>query len=128
MTTTNAFGRLIDNELQAKLENNPLYSQDGKKKDAKCIAVFRIGNIRWYVLEGQPEGTDFILYGIVVGMIDTEYGYMSAKEMSSLTIDASKYGLGILKVEHDKTFIPCKLSEIVDAELQSFLSNMYDKE
>ena len=63
MTTTNAFGRLIDNELQAKLENNPLYSQDGKKKDAKCIAVFLIGNIRWYVLEGQPEGTDFILYG-----------------------------------------------------------------
>ena len=113
MTTTNAFGRLIDNELQAKLENNPLYSQDGKKKDAKCIAVFRISNIRWYVLEG---------------MIDTEYGYMSAKEMSSLTIDAIKYGLGILKVEQDKTFIPCKLSEIVDAELQSFLSNMYDKE
>ena len=102
MTTTNAFGRLIDNELQAKLENNPLYSQDGKKKDAKCIAVFRIGNIRWYVLEGQPEGTDFILYGIVVGMIDTEYGYMSAKEMSALTIDASKYGLGILKVEQTK--------------------------
>ena len=47
MTTTNAFGRLIDNEFQAKLENNPLYSQDGKKKEAKCIAVFRIGNIRW---------------------------------------------------------------------------------
>ena len=71
--------------------------------------------------------TDALLEQIVKDL-DTEYGYMSAKEMSALTIDASKYGLGILKVEQDKTFIPCKLSEIVDAELQSFLSNMYDKE
>lgn len=126
MTTVNAFSRLIDEELQAKFENNPLYSQDGKKKDAQCIALFHVGNIRWYVLEGQPEGTDFILYGIVVGMIDTEYGYMSANEMSELSIDASKYGLGILKVEQDKSFIPCELAELNDAELQSFLSRMYD--
>lgn len=33
------------------------------------------------------------------GYIDNEYGYVSLNEMADLTIDASKYGLGILKVE-----------------------------
>ena len=46
--------------------------------------------------------------------------------MASITIDASKYGLGILQVEQDKEFVPCKLSVIEDAELQEFLSNLYD--
>ena len=32
------------------------------------------------------------------GYIDNEYGYVSLNEMADLTIDASKYGLGILKV------------------------------
>ena len=61
------------------------------------------------------------------GYIDNEYGYVSLTEMADLTIDASKYGLGILKVEQVKDFKACQLSEIEDTELQAFLSRMYDK-
>ena len=61
------------------------------------------------------------------GYIDNEYGYVSLNEMADLTIDASKYGLGILQVEQVKDFKACQLSEIEDTELQAFLSRMYDK-
>ena len=114
-------------EVLAAFEGHELYSQDGKKKDTKCIAVFHIGNIRWYFIEGQTDGDDFIFYGVVFGLVATEYGYVSANEMASISIDASKYGLGILQVEQDKEFEPCELSAIKDAELQEFLSNLYDE-
>ena len=45
--------RLITPELEKAMQDYPLYSQDSKKKDAVCIAVFFIGNARWYILEGQ---------------------------------------------------------------------------
>ena len=118
---------LLTSEVKEVFEGHELYSQDGKKKDAKCIAVFRIGNIRWYFIEGQKDGEDFIFYGVVLGLVATEYGYVSANEMASITIDASKYGLGILHVEQDKEFEPCKLSAIEDAELQEFLADLYDE-
>ena len=126
MATTNQ-NRLLTSEVKAAFEGHELYSQDGKKKDAKCIAVFHIGNIRWYFIEGQTDGEDFIFYGVVLGLVATEYGYVSANEMASITIDASKYGLGILQVEQNKEFKSCKLSEIEDEELQEFLSNLYDE-
>ena len=59
--------RLITPELEKAMQDYPLYSQDSKKKDAVCIAVFFIGNARWYILEGQRENDDFVLFGIVVG-------------------------------------------------------------
>lgn len=44
--------RLITPKLAEQLKQYPLYSQDGKKKDAICQCVFFLGNLRWYVLEG----------------------------------------------------------------------------
>lgn len=44
--------RLITPDLEKAMKDYPLYSQDSKKKDALCIAVFFIGNARWYILEG----------------------------------------------------------------------------
>ena len=110
MATTNFNNRLITPELTEALSSYPLYSQDAKKKDAMCIAVFYLGNIRWYIMEGQQEGNDFTLYGIVAGLQETEYGYQSATEMQ------------------DKDFKPCKLADIKDEELQLFLSRLYDKD
>ena len=83
MATTQFNNRLITPELTEALSSYPLYSQDAKKKDALCIAVFYLGNIRWYIMEGQQEGNDFTLYGIVTGLQETEYGYQSAR-ISSL--------------------------------------------
>ena len=76
--------RFLVNE---QFKQYPLYSQDGKKKEAICLCVFFIGKIRWYVLEGQPEGDDFTLFSIVVGLADTEYGYVFIKEMESISVD-----------------------------------------
>ena len=126
MATAQFNNRLITPELTEALSSYPLYSQDARKKDALCIAVFHLGNIRWYVLEGQPEGNDFTLYGIVTGLHETEYGYLSAKEMAGITYDASEFGLGTLRIELDKGFKPCSLAEVEDTELQAFLSRLYD--
>ena len=52
--------RLITPVLEEILKSYPLYSQDGKGKDAVCVAIFFIGHVRWFVLEGQPEGNDTI--------------------------------------------------------------------
>lgn len=30
--------------------------------------LFTLGNIRWYILEGEKTNNDFTLYGIVVGL------------------------------------------------------------
>ena len=95
MATTNFNNRLITPELTEALSCYPLYSQDAKKKDAMCIAVFYLGNIRWYFIEGQTDGEDFIFYGVVLGLVATEYGYVSANEMASISIDASKYALSL---------------------------------
>ena len=51
METTNFENRLITPELTEAMSSYPLYSQDAKKKDAMCIAVFYLGNIRWYIME-----------------------------------------------------------------------------
>ena len=117
--------RLITPDLEKAMKDYPLYSQDSKKKDALCIAVF-FSNARWYILEGQREYDDFVLFGIIVGLAETEYGYISANEMASVALDASKYGLGTIMVEQEKAFQPCKLSVIQDGELQSFLNRLYD--
>lgn len=124
--TTAIKNRLVTTQLEQACENYPLYSQDGKKKDAQCIVVMNIANVKWYILEGQQEGNDFTFYGIVTGLSATEYGYFSANEMADITIDASRYGLGQLQLEELEGFHPCRLSAIEDAELQSFLSCLYD--
>lgn len=118
--------RLITPEIQKALAAYPLYSQDSKGKGAVCVAVFYLGSVRWYILEGQQEGLDFTFYGIVAGLYETEYGYISANELASITYDARKYGLGMLRVERYKNFKPCRLADIDDEGLQAFLSRIYD--
>lgn len=113
--------RLMTNELAEALKQYPLYSQDAKGKDAICVAVFFIGNIRWYVLEGQPEGDDYTIYSIVVGMDTTEYGYASIKEMESIEVKTGNALLPLVHIMQDKDFKPCQLCGIPDNELQEFL-------
>ena len=80
--------RLITPTLEERLKSYPLYSQDGKGKDAVCVAIFFIGHVRWFVLEGQQEGNDTTLFTIVCGLHETEYGYTSRqKEMESVRVE-----------------------------------------
>lgn len=122
----NLKNRLLTPEFQSLMSEYPLYSQDNRQRNAVCLAVFSIGNVRWYVLEGEQEGNDFTLYGIVVGLQATEYGYASLNEMAEISVDASEYGMGTMEVCQEKEFAPCRLEEIQDAELQEFLSRLYD--
>lgn len=107
--------RLITPVLEEILKSYPLYSQDGKGKDAVCVAIFFIGHVRWFVLEGQPEGNDTTLFTIVCGLHETEYGYTSVNEMESVKVDGSKYGVDeIFQVEQLDGFKPVKLKSIPD--------------
>lgn len=118
--------KLITPALAEAFKHFPLYSQGGRQKEAVCVCAFSMANIRWYVLEGQPECDDFTIYAIVVGMVETEYGYASINEMESITIDAIRYGLGSLHIEEDKRFAMKPLREIADPRCRSFFLNFMD--
>lgn len=50
--------RLMTPQLAEALKGFPLYSQNGKGKEAVCRAVFILGSARWFILEGEAEGND----------------------------------------------------------------------
>ena len=80
--------RLITPQLAEQFKQYPLYSQDGKKKDAICQCVFFIGKVRWYVLEGQPEGNDFTIQNMA--MLPSRKWKVSAW-MSDITFPRYRY-------------------------------------
>ena len=55
--------RLMTPQLAEALKGFPLYSQNGKGKEAVCRAVFILGSARWFILVGGAEGSDTILFG-----------------------------------------------------------------
>ena len=62
-----------------------------------------------------------ILFGIVVGLMEDEYGYISLNELSDVELDLSVQGLGKLQVRQQKNFKPVPLKQIQDSRLQEFL-------
>lgn len=117
--------RLITPRLAERFKDYPLYSQDGKGKEAVCICVFYIGNVRWYVQEGQEEHGDFTLFAVVVGLQETEYGYVSMNEMESLEVERNGIRLRIAGLTD---YSPRPLKDIRDKDLQEFLSGLYGNE
>ena len=105
-------------QLAEALEGYPLYSQDGKGKEAVCRAVFALGSVRWFILEGNREDDDVILFGIVIGLMEDEYGYISLNELSDVEIDLSAQEL---QVRQQQNFKPVQLKQIQDNRLQEFL-------
>ena len=114
--------RLMTPQLAETLKDFPLYSQDGKGKEAVCRAIFALGSIRWYILEGETDGKDTILFGIVIGMMEDEYGYISLNELSEVELDYTKQDIGKLQVRQQENFQPTKLSQLKDERLQRFLA------
>lgn len=118
--------RLMTPDLEEALKGYPLYSQDGKGKDAVCCAVFALGSVRWFILEGETEGNDTVLFGIVVGLMEDEYGYISLKELSDIELDLTAQGFGKLQVRQQQNFMPTPLRLLQDYRLQEFLSRFDD--
>lgn len=104
----------------------PLYSQDGKGKNAVCCAIFALGGIRWFILEGETEGNDTVLFGIVIGLAEDEYGYVSLNELSEVEVDLTAQGLGKLRVRQQPNFQPTRLDRLNDHRLQHFLARFED--
>ncbi len=114
--------RLMTPQLEEAFKDAPLYSQDGKGKDAICNAVFALGAIRWYMTEGEREGKDFTMFGIVVGLLEDEYGYVSLNELSGIELDLTSKGLGKHQVVQLTSFEPKPLKEIDDIRLRQLLA------
>ena len=104
------------------MKGYPLYSQVGRGKEAVCVAIFALGAIRWFILEGEVQDSDTILYGIVVGLAEDEYGYVSLNELSDVTLDLTAQGLGRLQVRQQENFRSIKLKNLRDYRLQRFLA------
>ena len=127
----NQENRLLTSELLEALASYPLYSQENRKVcDMQAVALFRIGNIRWYILEGNPEGYRFTFFALVCGLADCpELGYADAGELAGIAVDASRYGMpGItLTVERVEDFKPCRLVDIDDEDVKNYVARFTDE-
>ena len=127
----NQENRLLTPELLEALANYPLYSQENKKVcDLQAVALFRISNIRWYILEGNAEGDRFTFFTLVCGMSDfTELGYTDAGELAGIAIDASRYGVPgiVLTVERAEDFKPCRLGDIEDEDVKNYVARFTEE-
>ena len=128
----NQENRLLTSELLEALASYPLYSQEHKKvSDLYAVALLRIGNIRWYILEGNAEGDRFTFFALVCGMgYESELGYTDADELAGIAVDASRYGMpGItLTVERAEDFKPCRLGDIDDEDVKDYVARFTDDE
>lgn len=127
----NQENRLLTSKLLEVLANYPLYSQEHKKVgDLFAVALFRIGCIRWYILEGNAEGDRFTFFTLVCGMADCpELGYTDAGELAGIAVDTSRYGMpGIsLKVERVEDFKPCRLADIDDENVKKYVARFTEE-
>ena len=114
--------RLMTPQLEEALKGFPLYSQNGKGKEAVCRAVFALGSVRWFILEGEAEENDIILFSIVIGLMEDEYSYISLNELSEIELDLTAQGLGKLQVRQQPNFQPTELRLLNDKRLQRFLA------
>lgn len=114
--------RLMTPQLEEALKGFPLYSQNGKGKEAVCRAVFAFGSVRWFILEGEAEENDIILFGIVIGLMEDEYSYISLNELSEIELDLTAQGLGKLQIRQQPNFQPTELRLLNDKRLQRFLA------
>lgn len=112
-------------ELEMALEKFPLYSQDGKGKEAIVRAVFELLSARWYILEGGKEGAETILFGVAVGLMEEEYGYFTLEELSSIELNITGRVHRELKVEPIKEFKPRPMGSIQVPRVQKLLTRFW---
>lgn len=94
-------GKFLSPELRNKLPQ--LYAQQGVEDPIVYAKFFfPCSGWTWLVTEGQPEGSDFLFFGYVIGF-EAEWGYFSLRELESVNIK------GIV-IERDRYFEPAKLS------------------
>lgn len=97
--------KLITKAVEKELAKYPLYSQDGKVKDAVVVCKFFLQGYTWYVLEAEKADNDYEFFGITVGQF-AELGYFTLSQLESVT---GQWGL---RVERDRGFKPTKVKDL----------------
>lgn len=115
-----------DTPIRGSLERLSSLFPRRQGKNAVCCAIFALGGIRWFILEGETEGNDTVLFGIVIGLAEDEYGYVSLNELSEVEVDLTAQGLGKLRVRQQPNFQPTRLDRLNDHRLQHFLARFED--
>ena len=78
--------KLMTKELEEKFKKYPLYSQDGKGKDAEIVVKYfnPYGRGTWLITEGeQQEDGDWLFFGYC-HIFCWEWGYVSLSELESV--------------------------------------------
>jgi Protein of unknown function (DUF2958) len=95
----------IREEVEARLGNVPLYSQEANRDPTIHCKLFHVyGSGRWYLTE--YDGKD-IAFGYVTGLHVDEWGYVAISELEALYI-----GDSIPRIECDLHFEPVHFSTI----------------
>ena len=85
--------KLITKEVEKKLAEFPLYSQDGKEEKEVVVKFFNpYSGWRWFVTEGEKqEDGDWLFFGLVEGA-EKEGGYFTLSQLESIR---TPFNLGI---------------------------------
>ena len=78
--------KLMTKELEEKFKRYPLYSQDGKGKDAKIVVKYfnPFGRGTWLITEGEKqEDGDWLFFGYC-HIFCWEWGYITLSELESV--------------------------------------------
>ena len=62
--------KLLTKAIEKQLAKYPIYSQDGKGGKAQVICKFfnPCGSQTWYILEGEKQDDDYILFALLDNM------------------------------------------------------------
>ena len=85
---------LMTKEIEKRLENFPIGSQDGKGMDAEVVVKYfnPYGAGTWLITEGEKnEGGDWELFGYC-HIFEWEWGYVMLSELESISLP---FGLGV---------------------------------
>ena len=74
----------------------------------------------------MDDADSLVLFGIVIGLMEDEYGYISLNELSEVELDLTKQGYGKLQVRQQQDFQPTPLKKLQDNRLQRFLARFED--
>lgn len=95
--------RLLTEELRKAL---PILREQEGSADPIVYAkfFFPASGWTWFVIEGEPNGDDFLFYGYVIGF-ESEWGHFGLRELEEVEVDG-------FRIERDIFFEPTPFSKI----------------
>jgi Protein of unknown function (DUF2958) len=95
----------IREEVEARLGNVPLYSQEANRDPTIYCKLFHAyGSGTWYLTEYDSKD---IAFGYVTGLVENEWGYVAISELEALHLCGA-----IPRIECDLSFEPTPFSQL----------------